>query len=136
MNNNNIIPDILNHNYPEYYPEFEGKFLIDTMPILFGFIATKNGGEFFVRILNVLESLPERFHRWYGDQIALAKVWDNNKNEFLLLDNNKYLFVTKNSLSTIQIKNLIKAKNCKVITFKGKKSKIFIQETLESIKNI
>lgn len=44
---------ILNHNYPEYYPEFLNQKVIDIMPILFGLIITPDGGKLFDELLKM-----------------------------------------------------------------------------------
>ena len=69
---------IMNHMWPEHYPEFENKSALDVMPYLFGGMAFRNGKEFFSNVLNICLNLPSRFHRWYGDQYSL-KINVNNK---------------------------------------------------------
>jgi hypothetical protein len=63
------------------YPEFVGKKIIDVMPYLFGAICIKNSNNnnFFESLLSILEKLPQRFHRWYGDQVSLSIAADINK---------------------------------------------------------
>ena len=125
---------ILNHNYPEYYPEFLNQKMIDIMPILFGLIITPDGGKLFDGLFKNALKLPDRFHRWYGDQMAIAQEWVKNKENYLLLKQEEYLFVTRTSLKKIQLKNLIK-NGVKIITFKGPHSKQFIPETLKELIN-
>jgi len=123
---------ILNHNYPEYYPEFLNQKMIDIMPILFGLIITPDGGKLFDELFNNALKLPDRFHRWYGDQMAIAQEWIKNKENYLLLKQEEYLFVTRTPLKKVQLKNLIK-NGTKIITFKGPHSKQFIPETLKEL---
>ena len=125
---------ILNHNYPEYYPEFLNQKMIDIMPILFGLIITPDGGKLFDELFNNALKLPDRFHRWYGDQMAIAEEWIKNKENYLLLKQEEYLFVTRAPLKKVQLKNLIKM-GVKIITFKGPHSKQFIPETLKELIN-
>jgi hypothetical protein len=125
---------ILNHNYPEYYPEFLNQKIIDIMPILFGLIITPNGGKLFNELLEIAIKLPDRFHRWYGDQMAIAYEYNKNKDDYLLLKQEEYLFVTRTSLKKAQLENLVK-NEVKIITFKGPHSKQFIPETLKELIN-
>jgi hypothetical protein len=125
---------ILNHNYPEYYPEFFNQKIIDIMPILFGLIVTPDGGKLFDELFKNALKLPDRFHRWYGDQMAMAQEWIKNKENYLLLKQEEYLFVTRTSLNKAQLEDLIK-NGVKIITFKGPHSKQFIPETLKELIN-
>ncbi len=125
---------ILNHNYPEYYPEFFNQKIIDIMPILFGLIVTPDGGKLFDELFKNALKLPDRFHRWYGDQMAMAQEWIKNKENYLLLKQEEYLFVTRTSLKKAQLEVLMK-NGVKIITFKGPHSKQFIPETLKELKN-
>lgn len=108
--------------------------MIDIMPILFGLIITPDGGKLFDELFNNAFKLPDRFHRWYGDQMAIAEEWIKNKENYLLLKQEEYLFVTRTPLKKVQLKNLIKM-GVKIITFKGPHSKQFIPETLKELIN-
>ncbi len=125
---------ILNHNYPEYYPEFFNQKMVDIMPILFGLIITPDGGKLFDVLFKIALKLPDRFHRWYGDQMAMAQEWAKNKKNYLLLKQEEYLFVTRTSLKKAQLEDLMK-NAVKIITFKGPHSKQFIPETLKELIN-
>ena len=125
---------ILNHNWPEYYPEFLNQKAFDIMPILFGCIITPDGGKLFDGLFKNALKLPDRFHRWYGDQMVISQEWIKNKENYLLLKQEEYLFVTRTSLKKIQLKNLIK-NGVKIITFKGPHSKQFMPETLKELIN-
>jgi hypothetical protein len=125
---------ILNHNHPEYYPEFLKQKAIDIMPILFGCIITPDGGKLFDGLFKNALKLPDRFHRWYGDQMAIAQEWIKNKENYLLLKEEEYCFVTRTSLKKVQLKNLIK-NDVRIIQFKGSSSKQFISETLKELIN-
>ena len=125
---------IIYDNWPEYYPEFSNQKAIDVMPILFGCIITPDGGKLFDGLFKNVLKLPDRFHRWYGDQMAIAQEWIKNKENYFLLKQEEYLFVTKSPLKKVQLKNLIK-NGTKIITFKGPLSKQFIPETLKELIN-
>jgi hypothetical protein len=125
---------IINDNWPEYYPEFSNQKAIDVMPIFFGCIITSDGRKLFDGLFKNVLKLPDRFHRWYGDQMAIAQEWIKNKENYFLLKQEEYLFVTKSPLSKVQLKNLIK-NGTKIITFKGPLSKQFIPETLKELIN-
>jgi hypothetical protein len=125
---------IVNHSWPEYYPEFLNKKITAVMPIYFGFISTPNGGLFFEELLDYAKSLPHRFNRWYGDQISLAHIWQQNESDYLLLNQNEYLYIAKNALNRDQLIELMN-NDTKIITFKGPESKIYIHETLKELVN-
>lgn len=123
---------VINHNYPEYYPEFMGKTLHDVMPIYFGLIVTQDKGILFKKLLASAKNLPDRFHRWYGDQFSIAKEWKENTEKYLLLDQDKYLHIVNSILNQ---EDLLKAilNDVKIITFKGKDTKRFIFPTLKNL---
>jgi hypothetical protein len=125
---------ILNYNWPEYYPEFINQKAIDIMPILFACIITPDGGKLFDGLFKDALKLPGRFHRWYGDQMAIAEEWMKNKENYLLLKEEEYSFATKTSLKKAQLKNLIK-NDVRIIHFKNPNSKQFISETLKELIN-
>tara|TARA_E500000178_G_scaffold338441_1_gene378800 strand:- start:19 stop:759 length:741 start_codon:yes stop_codon:yes gene_type:complete len=120
----------MNHSFPEYYEEFVGKKANQVMPFLFGAIAVKNNQQdFFKEILNICLSLPERFHRWYGDQYALKKYIDKGFDEFDRLDIDIYLNILKEPLVPSYLKDAYK-KKVQLITFKGPQSKIYLEQSL------
>jgi len=123
---------IINHNYPEYYPEFVNQKFIDIMPIFFGLIITPDGGKLFNGLFEIALKLPERFHRWYGDQMVIAEEYKKNKEKYLLLPQKEYLFITRNSFNRDELADLIKS-GVKIITFKGPYSKEFIPQTLKEL---
>lgn len=123
---------IINHNYPEYYPEFVNQKFIDIMPIFFGLIVTPDGGKLFNSLFEIALKLPERFHRWYGDQMVIAEEYKKNKEKYLLLPQKEYLFITRNSFNRDELANLIRI-GVKIITFKGPYSKEFIPQTLKEL---
>lgn len=128
--------DQINHLYPEFYPEFIGKKMGEVMPFLFGAMVMANGNIFFHDLLKKCLNLPARFHRWYGDQIALyAKILEENPNSYKYLDIKKHLFIVRSGLEIVELKKL-KNHDVKFITFKGPESKKFMHQTLSNLKNI
>ncbi len=124
-NNNSLI----NHLFPEHYPEFKNKYFIDVMPFLFGAIIIIKKENFFNHLLNICLKLPPRFHRWYGDQIALHIFYLDNKSLFLFFDQSKYMYIIDKKDNNPQRSiNLLKEQNIPLVTFKGNKSKERIGE--------
>ena len=118
----------INYNYPEYYEEFVNKSAQEVMPFLFGAIATKkNQQEFFRKILRICLSLPERFHRWYGDQFALSLLIKQGFNEFETMDTEKYLNILREPLTPKYLENAF-IKGVQLITFKGPQSKAHLEQ--------
>ena len=64
----------INPRYPEHYPEFEGKMIDEVMPFMFGAIVIRGKNNIFNGLLRKCLKLPTRYHRWPGDQVALAKA--------------------------------------------------------------
>jgi hypothetical protein len=121
----------INPNYPEHYPEFENRLIKEVMPFLFGAIAVKNNTRFFADLLESLLKLPDRFHRWYGDQIALSQRVRVNSNDVGLIPQNIFLDIIRSELSTNDLIQKIKS-GTQIITFKGN-SKNIIAPTLEKL---
>jgi|TARA_B110000467_G_C18241495_1_gene434812 hypothetical protein len=111
---------IINHNYPEYYPEFENKLISDVMPFLFGAIVVIEEENIFTNLFKICINLEKRFQRWYGDQVSLYSYYLKNKGKFLFLDQEKYLdiFTIDLEVSESYINNLIGQKKI-FTTFKG-----------------
>lgn len=126
---------IMSPNFPEYYPEFLKQKATDIMPILFGCIITPDGGKLFDRLLKNALKLPDRFHRWYGDQMTIGQEWIKNKENYLLLKQKEYLYILRHHLKKAQLKNLIK-NGVMIITWKGQGPKeIIISETFKELIN-
>tara|TARA_B100001057_G_C22764174_1_gene917047 strand:+ start:211 stop:915 length:705 start_codon:yes stop_codon:yes gene_type:complete len=127
--------DIINHNHPEYYPEFKNKYFMDLMPFLFGAIIINQEKNFFKNVYNICLKLPSRFHRWYGDQISLHIYYLDNKSKFNFFEQNKYMhIVSKNDDLDVEYNFLTKNK-IPFITFKGSISKKRIGEYFSLISN-
>ena len=120
----------INATYPEYYEEFVNKTAKEVMPFLFGAIATRDNQQiFFKELLNICLKLPNRFHRWYGDQFALKKYVDDGFERYTNLDTNIYLSVLRDQLTPQYLKNALDS-NVQLITFKGPNSKIYLEQAL------
>jgi hypothetical protein len=125
----------INPNYPEYYEEFQGKFISEVMPFLFGAIALKNNNDFFNQLFEICEKLPTRFHRWYGDQFALQLAVKGKIISYGLLDPNIHLRIAKSSPSADELIQLRK-EGVQLLTFKGPDSNksVNIPLTLNKLK--
>ncbi len=102
------------------------------MPIFFGFIATPNGGILFKKLLENAKKMPARFHRWYGDQMSLAEEWRKKESDFLVLNQDEYLYLVKEKIDL----SLLINQNTKIITFKGLATKSLILESYLQLKDI
>ena len=130
------IDGLINDRYPEFYPEFTGKRLAEVMPFLFGAIATRGDqSDFFDSLLNICTKLPLRFHRWYGDQYALASALATGSVNYGLLTLEKHLAITKTELSSKQI-SLARDFGVQMITFKGPSSKAYMEATLVQLREL
>ena len=125
---------LMNHNWPELYPEFKNKYSIEIMPYLFGGMALKDGKKFFSEILKICFDLPQRFHRWYGDQYALRIFIEKNKPKFNLLPANTHLKIVRQILTEKDF-HIIFNNRVKMITFKGPQAKKFINESSNNLIN-
>lgn len=108
----------INPNYPEHYVEFQGKMISEVMPFLFGAIAIKNNNTFFKTLQGICESLPTRFHRWYGDQFSLKLALNDELFSHGLLDPKIHLHVLKSAPSISELKQL-QNEGVQLLTFKG-----------------
>lgn len=125
---------IMNHNWPEFYPEFVNKYSTEVMPYLFGGMALRDGEKFFSEILKICLDLPPRFQRWYGDQYALKLFLERFKSKPNLLPINTYLKVMKKIISERDF-NILFDDKVKMITFKGPHTKKFIDESYSNLTN-
>ncbi len=125
---------IMNHMWPEYYPEFVNRNSMDLMPYLFGAMAFRNGKTFFSELLSTCLNLPERFHRWYGDQYSLMINLKKHRDRLNFLPIEQYLKIVRKPVSSKDLKILHFA-NVKLITFKGPNSKKYIHESYINLLN-
>lgn len=108
----------INPNFPEHYPEFEGKMISEVMPFLFGALAVRADASLFQTLLARCQALPARFHRWYGDQFSLALAARAREFDYGLLDPRDHLHITKTALTVDELRSL-RARGTQMITFKG-----------------
>ena len=127
---------LINDKYPEFYPEFTGKTINQVMPFLFSAIATiGNQSKTFDRLLKICKALPERFHRWYGDQYSLFLAAHNKEMNFGYLEPAKHHHVTKETITNEHLRQL-KDEGVQMIHFKGSRSKQHLFSTLENLKSL
>ena len=107
---------------------------MEIMPFFAGAIATfGDQSDFFDHLLKICNGLPDRFHRWYGDQWAIASAVKAGNIQYGLLEPEKHLFIAKQALSVQQVISL-KANSVQMVTFKGPQSKKYLFTSLESLK--
>ena len=127
---------LLNDMFPEFYPEFTGKTAKEVMPFLFGAIATRGDqSKFFSSLLDICLRLPIRFHRWYGDQYALASMLKSVPINYGTLDISKHLYIVKAQMTTPQLLQLRK-EDVQMVTFKGPTSKKYIAGSLLELEKL
>lgn len=114
-----VVDFVINADWPEPYPEFRGRMIGEVMPYLFGAIAVRRNAAFFAQLLAICESLPARFHRWYGDQVALAQAVKQGTVEFGLLAPEIFLKILKAAPSAAQLAQM-RREGTQMITFKGR----------------
>jgi len=126
----------VNDQFPEYYPEFTGKTFNQVMPYLFGAIATfGDQSKTFCSLLKICKELPDRFHRWYGDQYSLFLAIHNMEIEFGHLDPIKHLHISRELITSYELHQLQK-QDVQMVTFKGPQSKKFLNSTLENLTSL
>jgi len=113
---------MINHLYPQYYPEFEGKYFNDLMPFLAGVILIANYRNFFEDLFNLIIKEPIRLQKWYGDQIVLFKYYKINNKDFYIF-NLDFLYVLEFDGKNTNINLNLKKEN-KLLTFKGSSKKL------------
>lgn len=120
----------INYNYPEFYPEFIDKTFDEMMPYLFGAIVTNSKDSFknFNILLNIAKKLPDRFHRWYGDQFSLKLAIDENLIKFKEFNFEDFISIVRDENDISNIKNSI-------VTFKGLQAKPLIEKIYKYYNN-
>jgi hypothetical protein len=124
---------LVNPHYPEHYQEFEGKTLNEVMPFLFGAMAVQEGDTFFTHLLALCLALPERFQRWYGDQVALFAYYQRHALQFTGLDALVFLHIERDVISAERFHALVLA-GTRMVTFKGPSTKTYIHPSLENLR--
>ena len=69
------------------FPEFTNKTVNEVMPFNGGFLGVSNIAV-QKKLLQIYLELPSKFHYWYGDQVALKKIYDTKEFKISLLDSN------------------------------------------------
>ena len=113
---------MINHNFPQHYPEFENKYFDEVMPYLGGIILIKNFKNFFLDCYNLLIKEPLRLHQWYGDQFVIKKIYDKNPKDFKLFDEN-FVYILEYDGKNKNIDLNLNPKNM-LLTFKGSTKKL------------
>ena len=126
---NNIF---VNASFPEHYPEFEGKTFLEVMPLLFGALAVRNARQFFPDLLKICMRLPARFHRWYGDQVALFEAYKLNPAAFGMLDPSVYQ-LPMNHIGTREELLHLRRSGIQILHFKGRDHKTMMEPTYRNL---
>ena len=126
---------MMNANFNEHYPEFENKKVSEVMPYFFGNLIIRNNESFFDELYKICLGLPDRFHRWFGDQYSLKIKTEKTESKFELLENKKYLYITDKILSNDNILDLV-SNDTKLVTFKGFETKQFLKQTYFNLLNL
>jgi len=69
------------------FPEFTNKTSNEVMPFNGGFLGANNVTS-LNKLLQIYSKLPQKFHYWFGDQVALKKIYDSKEFKILVLDSN------------------------------------------------
>ena len=78
---------IKEHGASIKFPEFTNKTINEVMPYNGGFIGAGNTSV-LKKLLQLYSDLPSKFHFWFGDQVALKKIYDAKEFKILVLDSN------------------------------------------------
>ena len=120
----------INHTYPEFYEEFIDKTANEVMPFLFCAIATQGNHQvFFETLLETCKKLPERFHRWYGDQYALFLETKDKLDNYKLLEPNIYQHEINEYILLSHLEKIYN-EGVQILHFKGPHSKVFQKQAL------
>jgi len=123
----------INPEFPEFYPEFVGKTFNQVMPFLFSAIATiGDQSKTFDILLKICKALPDRFHRWYGDQYSLFLAVENKELNFGYLEPEKHHYLTSKAIPSEHLRQL-QDEGVQMLHFKGK-GKINQFSTLTNLK--
>ena len=113
---------MINHQYPQLYPEFEKKYFKEVMPFLAGVVLIKQTNNFFIDAYNKIIELPIRFQEWYGDQYIIKQMYDETPDKFKLL-NKDFIYMLEFDGKNKNIQLNLKKQN-KLLTFKGSSKKL------------
>jgi len=113
---------MINHNFPQHYPEFENKYFDEVMPYLAGIVLIKNFKNFFLDCYELLVKEPLRLQQWYGDQFIIKKIYDKNHKDFKFFEEN-FVYILEFDGKNKNIDLNLNPKN-KLLTFKGSTKKL------------
>jgi len=88
--NNFYLNDIFynsEHGISIKFPEFTNKTSNEVMPFNGGFLGANNATA-LNKLLQIYLELPKKFHYWFGDQIALKKIYDTKEFKISVLGSN------------------------------------------------
>ncbi len=94
--NNFYIPDTITYSSTDFikkrsisiqYPEFTNKTINEVMPYNGGFIGASNI-PVLKKLLQIYLDLPSKFYIWFGDQVALKKIYDAKEFKISVLGSN------------------------------------------------
>ena len=120
----------INYTYPEFYEEFVDKTFNEVMPFSFCVIAAQGNHQvFFETLLETCKKLPERFHRWYGDQYALFLATKDKLDNYKLLEPNIYQHEINESILLSHLEKIYN-EGVQILHFKGPHSKVFQKQAL------
>lgn len=125
----------MNDKWPEYYPEFTGRKASDVMPYLFDLIYYSGNGNPFSEMLEICQRLPSRFHRWYGDQVALKVYAETFPEKCADIANRDQFMILEDMPSPEEIQKFYR-EGVFALTFKGPTAKTFIRPTYELISKL
>ena len=94
-----------------------------------------DGAALFQRLLQICLQLPPRFHRWYGDQVALALYQREFPQQFAALAVHEYLHIAAEALDAARLRTLL-AQHVRMVTFKGPSAKAFLAPTLAQLQTL
>ena len=92
------------------FPEFENKYLNELMPFIGSFLGCRNIHA-LNETLSIYNMLDSKYSFWYGDQIALKKLYDLNIFNIKIIKSLKYNY-SPNNLNDFP-------KNVSILHFKG-----------------
>ena len=113
---------MINHNFPQHYPEFENRYFKEVMPYLAGIILIKNFKNFFLDCYKLLLKEPLRLQQWYGDQFIIKMMYDKKPSDFKFLEEN-FVYILEFDGKNKNIELNLKPKNM-LLTFKGSTKKL------------
>jgi hypothetical protein len=100
------------------FPEFNNKMVLEIMPYNGGFMACSNI-ETLLELKKIYSSLPSEYFFWYGDQISMKIMIDNNIYKTKIIDADVYNYTPRNENERLD--------NISIAHFKGKKKELLMK---------